>query len=219
MDFVSDWMAPFHPQFVLFGIATKRVVFGGCRFIFRNVTEGAPGSIMNEVNTIIVAEFVPLAPCISVVSGTGTSGYAAVAWELRGFTVWCNGGLVLLGRHCCHLLDELLDEYVGYGQRLVVGRLLAWCKYFSNEHSIVPLQLKIKETIVVVSECTNNGMDLVTRSAGGIAVVVVEVSQLLIVMLFKALILILGRGSGAVDNVPRFRNTLELFAMVFCTEC
>ena len=62
-------------------------------------------------------------------------------------------------------------------------------------------------------------MGLVTRRVKGTAVVVVEASQPLIVMLFKALILVLGRVSGAVDNVPGFRNTLKLFAMVFCTEC
>ena len=117
MDFVSDWMALFQPQFVPLGIAAKRVVFGGCCFIFRNVTEGAPRSITSEVNATTVAELVPLMPCTSASSGTGTSGNAAVDATLvfRMLMDWCNGGLVLSGRHCCHLLDKLLEEYAGCG--------------------------------------------------------------------------------------------------------
>ena len=83
----------------------------------------------------------------------------------------------------------------------------------------MPLQLNIKETIVVVSECINNGVGLVTCCAGSIVVVVVKIRQPSIVMHFKALILILGEASGAIDNVPGLRDTLELFAIVFCTKC
>ena len=64
------------------------------------------------------------------------------------------------------------------------------------------LRFKIEETIIVVSKCINNGVGLVTRCAGGIAVVVIEVSQLSIVMLFKARRLVSMQVSGAVDNVP-----------------
>ena len=60
-------------------------------------------------------------------------------------------------------------------------------------------------------------MGLVTHSTRDIAVV--EVRQLSIVMLFKPLILVLGRVSGVVNNVPGFCNASELIAMVFCTEC
>ena len=81
----------------------------------------------------------------------------------------------------------------------------------------MPLQFKTKETIVVVSEGINNGVGLIICCAGGI--VVVKISQPLILIRFKPFILVLGRVSGAVDNVPGFRDALELFAMVFCTEC
>ena len=47
----------------------------------------------------------------------------------------------------------------------------------------------------------------------------VKISQQSIVMLFNPFILVLGRVSDAVQNVPGFCNALELFAMVFCTKC
>ena len=68
---------------VLFDIAAKRVVFGGCCFICRNAMVGATGSIMREVNTTSVAELVPLLPCTSAGSGTGTSGNTANDWDPR----------------------------------------------------------------------------------------------------------------------------------------
>ena len=102
---------------VPFDIATKRVVFVGCRFICRIVTVGAPGCIMCEVDTTLIAELILLSPCTCAGSGTITSDYAAIdgVWELRGWPGWCAGGLVLLGHHCCHFLSDnkLLEEDAG----------------------------------------------------------------------------------------------------------
>ena len=100
---------------VLFDIAAKRVVFGGHRFINMIVTVGAAGSIMCEVDTTTVSELILLSPCLGAGSGAVTSDDTPVegAWESRGWADWCNGGLAMSGRHCCYLLDELLEEDVG----------------------------------------------------------------------------------------------------------
>ena len=89
-------------------------------FICRNVNEGAPGCIMLEVDTTLVAELVLLALCSDAGSGTVTSGDTTsggatvdVVWGLRGWTGCCDMGLILLGRHCCKLLDKLLEKDVG----------------------------------------------------------------------------------------------------------
>ena len=102
---------------------------------------------------------------------------------------------------------------------LVVGRCLAWCKCFSNGCRFIPLQFRIKETILVVSKCVNSGVSLVICCTGDIVVVVVKISQPPIVMPFKAFILVLGSVSGAVHNIAGFHDAFELLAMVFCTEC
>ena len=97
-------------------IAAKRVVFGGPRFICRNVIEGAPRSIMHKVDIASVAELIQLSPCTCAGNSKVTSSdYAVVdsAWGSRGWTDWCDGDLVLSGRHCCYLLDELLEDDVG----------------------------------------------------------------------------------------------------------
>ena len=80
------------------------------------------------------------------------------------------------------------------------------------------LQFKIKETIVVVSQCINNGVGLIICCTGGIAVGIVKISQPSIVMCFKPFIFILRRVSGTVNNFLGFCDALELFIMVFCTE-
>ena len=49
---------------VPFDVATKRVVFGGPVFIFRDVDAGAHGCIMLEVDTTAVTVRVPLPPCV-----------------------------------------------------------------------------------------------------------------------------------------------------------
>ena len=99
-------------------VATKRVVFDGPVFIYRNVDEGAHGCIMLEVDTIWVTELVSLSSCTGAGSGTVTSGGAAVdaAWGLWGWADGCdrgcNKGLLLSCRHCCNLLYELLEKDV-----------------------------------------------------------------------------------------------------------
>ena len=105
---------------VLFDIVAKRVVFGDPHFIYTYVKEGSPRCIMLEVDTTPVAALVPLTPCSgagsgTVTSGGTTSGSAAVdaVWGSRGWTGCCNRGLILLGRHCCDLLEELLEEDIG----------------------------------------------------------------------------------------------------------
>ena len=62
MGFVSHKMAPFHPQLVLFGVATKRVVFGGTFFSCWHVLEAAFGGIMVEVENATVTVLIPLPP-------------------------------------------------------------------------------------------------------------------------------------------------------------
>ena len=78
IDAVSFRMTPFHPKMVPFDIATKRVVFGGPVFIYRNVDKGSPGCIMLEVETTLVTVLVPLPPCSGAGSGTVTGGGAAI---------------------------------------------------------------------------------------------------------------------------------------------
>ena len=118
MDTVSFRMAPFHPKKVPFGVAAKRVVFGGPVFICRNVDEGAPGCVMFEVDTPLITVLVPLPPCSGASSGTVTGGGAAVdaVGGLWGWTYGgnrdCNRGLLLSGCHCGDLLYELLEEDV-----------------------------------------------------------------------------------------------------------
>ena len=51
-----------------------------------------------------------------------------------------------------------------------------------------------------------------------IAIVVVEVGQRTIVMVFKPFILILWGISDAIGNGPGLGDALELFAMMFYTE-
>ena len=82
MNTVSVGMAPFHPYMVPFDISSKRIVFGGPHFICGYDEKRASGCIMLEVDTILVAKLVPLAPCSSTGSGTVTSGGAALdaAW-------------------------------------------------------------------------------------------------------------------------------------------
>ena len=105
---------------VPFDVPAKRVVFDDPVFVCRNVKEGAPGCIMLEVDTTLVAELVQLTPCTGagsgmVISGGTTSGGAAVdvAWGSWGWTGCYDMGLILLGCHCCAPLDKLLEEDVG----------------------------------------------------------------------------------------------------------
>ena len=60
---------------------------------------------MGEVDATTVAGLVPLTPGTSAGSGTSAIGNAAADATLE-LTDWCNGALILLGCHCCHLLDE-----------------------------------------------------------------------------------------------------------------
>ena len=70
------------------------------------------------------------------------------------------------------------------------------------------------------SEGINHGVGLIICHAGCIAVVVVKIGQLLIVMRFKPFILVLGGvTSGAIDYGSGFCDALELFTIVFHTEC
>ena len=84
MDSVSLRMAPFHPKMALCDVATKRVVFGGPVFIFKDVDIGASGCIMLEVDATAVTVLVSLLPCDGTDSGTGTGGCTAV------HVAWCS---------------------------------------------------------------------------------------------------------------------------------
>ena len=99
---------------VPFDLAAKRVIFGGHVFICRNVDEEAPRCIILEVDTKLITELVPLAPCSGARSGTVTSDGAAVdaAWGSWGWTDGCDRDLLLLARYCCNLLYELLKKDV-----------------------------------------------------------------------------------------------------------
>ena len=69
------------------------------------------------------------------------------------------------------------------------------------------------------SEGINHGVGLIICRVGCIAIVVVEVGQPTIVMIFKSFILILWDISDAVVNGPGLDDVLELFTMMFHTEC
>ena len=62
VDLVCHRVTPLHPEFVSFDIATKRIVFSGRRFAFRDATKQAACGIMSEIDITPVAEFIPLAP-------------------------------------------------------------------------------------------------------------------------------------------------------------
>ena len=49
MDSVGHSVTPLHLELVLFGIATKRIVFGDRRLAFRDTTKEAVKGIMSKV--------------------------------------------------------------------------------------------------------------------------------------------------------------------------
>ena len=55
MGSVSHRMAPFYPQMILFGVATKGVVFCGTVFTWWHVAKVASGCIMVGVDPTVVA--------------------------------------------------------------------------------------------------------------------------------------------------------------------
>ena len=68
------------------------------------------------------------------------------------------------------------------------------------------------------SEGINHGVGLIICHVGCIAVVVVNIGQPKIAMLFKPFILILKGVGGTVVNGSGLGNALELFTMMFHTE-
>ena len=65
MRLVSHRMTSFHPQFVLFEVASVRVVFDGAFLSCWHVQEAASGGIVVEIDTAKVAVLIPLSPWFS----------------------------------------------------------------------------------------------------------------------------------------------------------
>ena len=73
-------MAPFHPQVVLFDVATKWVVFCGTVFTWWHVDGFAFGCVMVEVDPTAVAVLISLLPCSRSTTGTGSAAASSAPW-------------------------------------------------------------------------------------------------------------------------------------------